>query len=105
MAPVQLAVLPLLSSKAELVSKARDIAAAAAKRCRVDHDVSGSIGRRYRRQDEVGTPLCATVDFDTLEDDRVTIRHRDSMRQTRISVDELLNADLSEMCGAMSSSA
>ena len=55
----------------------------------VDYDESGSIGRRYRRQDEIGTPFCITIDFDTLEDNTVTIRYRDSMEQIRVSIDEL----------------
>ncbi len=54
-----------------------------------DYDDAGSIGRRYRRQDEVGTPLCVTVDFDTLQDRAVTVRERDSMAQERISIDQL----------------
>jgi len=57
----------------------------------VDYDLSGSIGRRYRRQDEIGTPFCITVDFDTLEDNTVTIRHRDTMDQIRIKIDEIEN--------------
>jgi glycyl-tRNA synthetase len=55
-----------------------------------DYDDAGSIGRRYRRQDEVGTPLCVTIDFDSLEDRCVTVRERDSMRQERIAIDELV---------------
>ena len=57
-----------------------------------DFDDAGAIGRRYRRQDEIGTPLCVTVDFDTLEDDAVTIRERDSMEQTRVPITGLLAA-------------
>ena len=57
----------------------------------MDYDETGSIGKRYRRQDEIGTPLCVTVDFDTLEDDTVTIRNRDSMEQIRIPVKDLAN--------------
>ena len=55
----------------------------------VDYDTSGAIGRRYRRQDEIGTPFCVTVDFDTLEDNAVTVRERDTMAQERISLSEL----------------
>ena len=55
----------------------------------VDYDESGSIGKRYRRQDEIGTPFCITIDFDTLEDNTVTVRDRDTMSQVRISIDEL----------------
>ncbi|WP_246817642.1 His/Gly/Thr/Pro-type tRNA ligase C-terminal domain-containing protein, partial [Corynebacterium sp. HMSC077C02] len=55
----------------------------------VDYDTSGAIGRRYRRQDEIGTPFCVTVDFDTLEDNAVTVRDRDTMEQERVKIDEL----------------
>ncbi len=54
-----------------------------------DYDITGSIGKRYRRQDEIGTPYCVTVDFDTLEDETVTIRDRDTMEQIRLKIDEL----------------
>ena len=54
-----------------------------------DYDVTGSIGKRYRRQDEIGTPYCVTVDFDTLEDETVTVRDRDTMEQIRLKIDEL----------------
>lgn len=60
------------------------------KRFMTDYDESGAIGRRYRRQDEIGTPLCVTIDFDTLEDNTVTIRDRDTMGQIRLSIDELV---------------
>lgn len=56
----------------------------------IDVDVAGSIGRRYRRQDEVGTPLCVTIDFDSLDDDAVTVRERDTMSQKRVSIPELI---------------
>jgi glycyl-tRNA synthetase len=85
-APVQIAILPLskkLSEKADAIYK--DIR----KYFRAEFDVTGSIGKRYRRQDEIGTPYCVTVDFDTLEDNCVTIRDRDTMEQTRISADQL----------------
>ena len=57
----------------------------------VTYDEAGSIGKRYRRQDEIGTPMCVTIDFDTLENNTVTIRDRDTMQQIRLSVDELVN--------------
>ena len=57
---------------------------------RVDIDFSGSIGKRYRRQDEIGTPLCLTVDFDTIQDQSVTLRARDSMAQIRLSIDDVV---------------
>src|SRR3954451_2815440 len=88
LAPVKAAVLPL-SRNADLSPKARDLAAALRKNWNVDFDDAGAIGRRYRRQDEVGTPFCLTVDFDTLNDDAVTIRERDSMSQERIGLDQV----------------
>ncbi len=87
-APVKVAVLPL-SRNADLSPKARDLAAALRKRWNTDFDDASAIGRRYRRQDEIGTPYCVTVDFDTLNDQAVTVRERDSMRQERISIDQL----------------
>jgi glycyl-tRNA synthetase len=83
LAPVKVAVLPL-SRNADLSPKARDLAAELRSAWNVDFDDSGAIGRRYRRQDEIGTPYCVTVDFETLEDDAVTVRERDSMSQERI---------------------
>ncbi|GAA4515798.1 MULTISPECIES: glycine--tRNA ligase [Nonomuraea] len=88
LAPVKAAVLPL-SRNADLSPKARDLAAALRRRWNVEFDDAGAIGRRYRRQDEIGTPFCITVDFDTLEDNAVTIRERDSMGQERISIDQV----------------
>jgi glycyl-tRNA synthetase len=88
LAPVKVAVLPL-SRNADLSPKARDLAAALRKSWNVDFDDAGAIGRRYRRQDEIGTPFCVTVDFDSLTDDAVTVRERDSMAQDRVSMDQL----------------
>jgi glycyl-tRNA synthetase len=88
LAPVKAAVLPL-SRNADLSPKARDLAAQLRKHWNIDFDDAGAIGKRYRRQDEIGTPFCITVDFDTLEDQAVTIRHRDSMEQERISLDQV----------------
>ncbi|MDA0637931.1 glycine--tRNA ligase [Nonomuraea sp. MCN248] len=88
LAPVKAAVLPL-SRNADLSPKARDLAAQLRRRWNVEFDDAGAIGRRYRRQDEIGTPFCITVDFDTLEDQAVTIRERDSMRQERIAIDQV----------------
>ena len=82
LAPVKAAVLPL-SRHADLSPKARDLAAELRTRWNVEFDDAGAIGRRYRRQDEIGTPFCVTVDFDTLEDQAVTIRERDAMTQDR----------------------
>jgi glycyl-tRNA synthetase len=81
-------VLPL-SRNADLSPKARDIAAALRKRWNTDFDDASAIGRRYRRQDEIGTPFCVTVDFESLQDQAVTVRERDSMAQVRIGVDAL----------------
>ncbi|GAA2109635.1 glycine--tRNA ligase [Microlunatus panaciterrae] len=87
-APVKAAVLPLSRNEA-LSPKARDLAAQLRKYWNVDFDDAQAIGRRYRRQDEIGTPYCITVDFDTLEDDAVTIRERDTMKQERIALDQV----------------
>jgi glycyl-tRNA synthetase len=86
LAPVKAAVLPL-SRNADLTPKAKDLAAQLCKKWNIDFDDAGAIGRRYRRQDEIGTPYCITVDFETLEDQAVTIRERDSMQQERIGLD------------------
>lgn len=88
LAPIKAAVLPL-SRNADLSPKARDLAAQLRKNLSIDFDDAGAIGRRYRRQDEIGTPYCITVDFDTLEDDAVTVRERDSMAQERIAIDQV----------------
>ncbi|MGH3911501.1 MAG: glycine--tRNA ligase [Pseudonocardiaceae bacterium] len=88
LAPVKAAVLPL-SRNADLTPKARDLAATLRKSWNVDFDDAGAIGRRYRRQDEVGTPFCVTVDFDTLTDHAVTVRERDSMAQERVAIDQV----------------
>jgi glycyl-tRNA synthetase len=90
LAPVKVAVLPL-SRNAELSPKARDLAAALRKRWNTEFDDASAIGRRYRRQDEIGTPYCVTVDFDTLTDQAVTVRERDSMKQERIGIDSLVS--------------
>ena len=89
LAPIKVAVLPL-SRNERLVPLADEIAGALRPHFMIDVDSSGSIGRRYRRQDEVGTPCCVTVDFDTLDDRAVTVRDRDSMTQERIPVDGLV---------------
>jgi glycyl-tRNA synthetase len=89
LAPVKAAVLPLSRNEA-LSPKARDLAAELRRHWNVDFDDAQAIGRRYRRQDEIGTPFCVTVDFDTLEDDAVTIRSRDEMTQERVSLDQVV---------------
>jgi glycyl-tRNA synthetase len=105
-APVKCAIFPLLKNRPELVAKAREIEASLRRHMNVFYDEAGAIGRRYRRQDEIGTPFCVTVDFDTIggEQERsgdgrsqngpglantVTLRHRDSMEQERIPISEL----------------
>jgi glycyl-tRNA synthetase len=88
LAPVKVAVLPL-SKKPELVETTTKVADSIRGRWHIEVDVTQSIGRRYRRQDEIGTPLCVTVDFDSLEDGQVTIRDRDTMQQDRIAIDRL----------------
>jgi len=89
LAPVKVAVLPL-SRNADLSPRARDLAAVVRKHWNAEFDDAGAIGRRYRRQDEIGTPYCVTVDFETLQDQAVTVRERDSMKQDRISIDSLV---------------
>ncbi len=88
LSPVKAAVLPL-SRNADLSPKAKDLAAQLRRSWNVDFDDAGAIGRRYRRQDEIGTPFCITVDFDTIEDDAVTVRERDSMKQERVGLDKV----------------
>ena len=89
LAPVQVAVLPLLKNKPQLVEKAKELEAKLRRHFLVDYDERGQIGKRYRRYDEIGTPCCLTVDFDTLEDDTVTVRDRDTMQQERIKIADL----------------
>ncbi len=90
LAPIQVAVLPL-SKKEELSSVAEDLADDLRKVYTVDYDETQSIGKRYRRQDEIGTPYCVTVDFESLVDKKVTVRDRDTMKQERIEIKELKN--------------
>jgi len=87
-APVKAAVLPL-SKKEELEAIAREIYNTLKKHYTVEYDVSGSIGKRYRRQDEIGTPYCITVDFDSIDDKKVTVRDRDTMEQDRIPINDV----------------
>ena len=86
LAPFKAAILPL--SK-KLSDQALEVYAELSKKFNLDFDETGSIGKRYRRQDEIGTPYCITVDFDTAEDGAVTIRNRDTMEQERIKISEL----------------
>lgn len=88
LAPYKVAVLPLSKKLSE---KAEEVYARLSKNFMCDYDEAGSIGKRYRREDEIGTPYCVTIDFDTLEDECVTIRDRDTMEQVRVKIDELEN--------------
>jgi glycyl-tRNA synthetase len=88
MAPIKVAVLPLMK-KAPLEEKAKPIFELLQKKYKCEYDTAGNIGKRYRRQDEIGTPLCITVDYDTLDDLAVTVRDRDSMQQERVKIDNL----------------
>ena len=88
LAPVKAAVLPL-SRNADLTPKAKELAATLRQHWNVDFDDAGAIGKRYRRQDEIGTPFCLTVDFDSLEDHAVTVRERDTMAQERVALDQV----------------
>jgi glycyl-tRNA synthetase len=90
LAPVKAAILPL-SRNDELNPIAKDLAAELRAIWNVEFDDSGAIGRRYRRQDEIGTPFCITVDFDTPNDQAVTIRERDSMAQERVALSQVRN--------------
>ena len=90
LAPVKAAVLPL-SRHADLSPKAKDLAAELRQNWNVEFDDAGAIGRRYRRQDEIGTPFCVTLDFDSLDDQAVTIRERDAMTQERVAISEVSN--------------
>jgi len=87
-APVTIAILPLMK-KDGMAEKAKELYTKLAKRFSVQYDESGSIGKRYRRQDEIGTPFALTIDYDTLKDDTVTIRYRDSMKQERIKISDV----------------
>ena len=86
LAPYKVAILPLSKKLSE---KANEVYDKLSKKFMCDYDETGSIGKRYRRQDEIGTPFCVTIDFDTLEDETVTIRNRDTMEQIRLKIDEL----------------
>lgn len=90
LAPIKVAVFPLLKNKSDLVERARAIYNDLKQEFMCEFDDNGNIGKRYRRQDEIGTPYCVTIDFESLEDDSVTLRNRDSMKQERIKVDDLI---------------
>lgn len=88
-APIKVAIFPLLKNKPELVSKAKELFDLLKSQYMCEFDDNGNIGKRYRRQDEIGTPYCITVDFETLEDNSVTVRDRDTMKQERIALSKL----------------
>lgn len=90
LAPIQVGVFPLLRNKAELVGKARELFNQLKSQFMCEFDDNGNIGKRYRRQDEIGTPYCVTVDFDSLQDDTVTLRDRDTMEQSRVPIADLV---------------
>ena len=90
LSPIKAAVLPLMK-KAPLEEVARKLFQGIQENYKSDYDTSGSIGKRYRRQDEIGTPFCLTVDYDSLEDHAVTVRDRDTMVQERIALDKVQN--------------
>jgi glycyl-tRNA synthetase len=90
LAPVKCAVLPIVKNKEELVGKAREVFDRLKLHFLCQYDEKDAIGRRYRRQDAIGTPYCVTIDFETIENDTVTIRERDSMKQDRISISEVV---------------
>lgn len=89
LAPIKIAIFPLLKNKPELVAKAREVFDKLKQDWRCEFDDNGNIGKRYRRQDEIGTPYCLTIDFDTLENSEVTVRDRDTMKQERINISDL----------------
>ena len=92
LAPVKVAVSPLLKNKAELVGKAQEVHALLKEKLgSIMWDDNGNIGKRYRRQDEIGTPYCVTIDFVTLEDNTVTIRDRDTTKQKRVKIEDILS--------------
>ena len=89
-----------LSRNADLSPKAKELATQLRRNWNVEFDDAGNIGRRYRRQDEIGTPFCITVDFDTLTDQAVTIRERDSMAQERVALDQVEGYLAARLIGA-----
>jgi glycyl-tRNA synthetase len=103
MAPIKVGVFPLLKNNEQLVAKAREIQAVLRPHMNVFYDETGAIGRRYRRQDEAGTPFGITIDFETFGEkdaallDTVTLRHRDSMKQERVKISDLLGLLLSQI--------
>ena len=89
LAPVKVAVLPLLKNREELVKASTDVFNKLKFSFQCQYDEKDAIGRRYRRQDAIGTPYCVTIDFETLENNTVTIRERDSLKQERVHIDKI----------------
>ena len=89
LAPIKVAVFPLLKNKPTLVAKAKEVYESLKPHMMCEFDDNGNIGKRYRRQDEIGTPYCITIDFDTLEDETVTLRDRDTGKQERVKISDL----------------
>jgi len=84
------AIFPLVGNKKKITGKARDVYELLRKKMKITYDDRGNIGKRYRYQDEIGTPKCITIDYQTLEDNTVTVRDRDTMKQERISIVQLV---------------
>ena len=98
LAPIKVAVLPLAKNKPPIVEVAKKLKGELAKKMMAQYDDTGAIGKLYRRQDEIGTPFCITVDFDTIEkDNAVTVRDRDTMLQERVSLDQVQNYVLEKL--------
>jgi len=91
LAPIKVAVLPLAKNKPEIVAMAKDLKKQLLPAMRTVYDDTGGIGKLYARQDEIGTPFCATVDHESLEDNAVTVRDRDTWEQERVNISELKN--------------
>ena len=89
LAPIKVVVSPLLKNKPELVEKAKEVFEALSRTQMCEYDDNGNIGKRYRRADEIGVPKCITIDFQTLEDDTVTVRDRDTMEQVRVKIEDI----------------
>ncbi|MFH1030550.1 MAG: His/Gly/Thr/Pro-type tRNA ligase C-terminal domain-containing protein, partial [bacterium] len=88
-APYKVAVFPLMRNKEDIVKKAKSVYDSLKLKFMTDWDDNGNVGKRYRRQDEIGTPWCVTVDYQTLDDNTVTVRDRDSMEQVRVEAEDL----------------
>ena len=98
-APVKASILPLMKNTPALVDLSRSIYDKIRRRYNCEYDASGAIGRRYRRADEIGTPFCITVDFESLQDNTVTVRYRDSTRQERIPIADIMKLLVREIDG------